>query len=211
MNRKESVSLYISIPVCSFRKGYAREYLESEEVPPPSTVYGFLLSLIGEEDRYKYIGTELAYAIIKRPQLSVVMRTAWRIKDKKTPPGTGQNRRPDYQEILTGLEMAIWLNPGELADSIIQAENFLQRFNRYGGLSLGESRDLINDIIWNPTWQRETGQWLTWDPEGELPLPIWVDHVGSKNTVWRQFSLKEASLELPGLNDPRWIRINNDR
>lgn len=211
MDDKEWVSLFISVPVCSFRKGYAREYLESEEVPPPSTVYGFLLSLVGEEDRYKYIGTEMAYAILNRPELSVVMRTAWRIKDKKTPPGVGQNRRPDYQEILTGLEMAVWLNPGELADSVIQAGNSQQRINRFGGLSLGESKDLINDIIWNPTWQQETGQWLTEDPEGELPLPIWVDHVGSKNTVWRQFSLKEANLELPGANDLRWIRIDNDQ
>lgn len=210
MDDKEWVSLFISVPVCSFRKGYAREYLESEEVPPPSTVYGFLLSLVGEEDRYKYIGTELAYAILNRPDLSVVMRTAWRIKDKKTPPGVGQNRRPDYQEILTGLEMAVWLIPGELAERVMKVRTSPRGIKRFGGLSLGESRDLINDIIWNPTWQQETGQWLTEDPEGELPLPIWVDHVGSKNTVWRQFSLKEANLELPGSNDPRWIRINND-
>lgn len=210
MDDKEWVSLFISVPVCSFRKGYAREYLESEEVPPPSTVYGFLLSLVGEEDRYKYIGTELAYAILNRPELSVVMRTAWRIKDKKIPPGVGQNRRPDYQEILTGLEMAVWLIPGELAERVMKVKTSPRGINRFGGLSLGESRDLINDIIWNPTWHQKTGQWLTGDPEGEIPLPIWVDHVGSKNTVWRQFSLKEANLEIPGSNDPRWIRINND-
>ena len=210
MNSKEGTSLYISIPVCSFRKGYAREYLESEEVPPPSTVYGFLLSLVGEEDRYKYIGTELAYAILNRPELSVVMRTAWRIKNKKTPPGVGQNRRPDYQEILTGLEMAVWLVPGELAERVMEAGTSPQDINRFGGLSLGESRDLINDIIWNPTWQQKTGQWLTEDPEGELALPVWVDHVGSKNTIWRQFSLKESKLEFPGANDPRWIKIDNN-
>jgi CRISPR-associated Cas5-like protein len=49
---------------CSFRKGSAREYLETEEVPPPTTVYGFLLSLVGKEERLAYAGTGLAYAVL---------------------------------------------------------------------------------------------------------------------------------------------------
>ena len=46
----EAISLMVSVPFCSFRKPYAREFFETERIPPPATVYGFLLSLIGEED-----------------------------------------------------------------------------------------------------------------------------------------------------------------
>jgi CRISPR-associated protein Cas5t len=200
-------SLLISVPACSFRKGYAREYLETEELPPPSTVYGFLLSLIGEDDRQAYLGTELAYALVGQPELSVVLRTAWRVKDQKAPPGTGANRRPDYQEILTGVELAVFLKPGGLAEQMREAGRQPHKVRRYGGLSLGESRDLVNDVFWTPDLQGRKGLWPARDPEGELPLPIWVDHVGSKGTVWQQFSLTEAALELPEENDPRWIAI----
>jgi len=202
-------SLYLSVPVCSFRKGYAREYLETEEIPPPSTVYGFLLSLVGEEDRYKYLGTEMAYALLSKPELSVILRTVWRMKDKKISPGTGQNKRPDYQEILTGLEMSIWVKGGELAARINTAGRKPDQTKRFGGLSLGESHDLINDIRWNPKVLPAEGRWLVPDQEGEYPLPVWVDHVGSKNTVWKQFSLQHDCLETPEENDPRWITIDN--
>ena len=42
------IGLYVTVPVACFRKGLAREYLETEPLPPPSTCYGFLLSLVGE-------------------------------------------------------------------------------------------------------------------------------------------------------------------
>lgn len=210
MSNNGSVSLFVSAPVCSFRKGYAREYLETEEMPPPSTIYGFLLALIGEEDRHKYLGTELAYAILTKPELSVVMRTAWRMKNKNVPPGVGQNRRPDFQEILTGVEILVCLKPGKLADRINKVQTSPRNIKRYGGLSLGESRDLINDILWNPDLKQETGQWLTIDSEGEFPLPVWVDHVGSKKTIWRQFSLKYGKLDQPSKDDPRWIIIQKN-
>jgi CRISPR-associated Cas5-like protein len=39
----EAISLMESVPVSSFRKPYAREFFEIERIPPPATVYGFLL------------------------------------------------------------------------------------------------------------------------------------------------------------------------
>lgn len=203
------ISLLVSVPVCSFRKGYAREYLETEEIPPPSTVYGFLLSLVGEEDRQTYLGTELAYALVSQPELSVVLRTAWRIKNQKSPPGTGANKKPDYQEILTDVEIAVFLKPGGLAQRISEAGRSPHTIARYGGLSLGESRDLVNDVLWNPDLGSRKGKWPVRDPKGEQPLPIWVDHVGSKGTVWQQFSFHETALEQPEEDDLRWIAIQN--
>lgn len=209
MQFTDSISLLVSVPVCSFRKGYAREYLETEEIPPPSTVYGFLLALIGEEDRNAYIGTEIAYAVVKKPELSVVMRTSWRVKDKKVPPGVGKNKRPDYQEILTGLEIAVFVQSGELATRLRAVCQSPANIDRFGGLSLGESRDLLNDILWNHDFSGTTGMWLQCDPEGEYPLPVWVDHIGSKKTIWKQFSIQEGIIENPDDNDSRWIRIYN--
>lgn len=201
----------VSVPVCSFRKGYAREYLETEDIPPPSTVYGFLLSLTGEEDRYKHIGTEFSYALLNKPELSVVLRTAWRVKNKNVPPGIGNNKRPDFREILTGLKLAVWIKNGELAEKIACAGSDPLKISRFGSLSLGESHDLIDEIHWSPTLDGLNGHWLVHDPEGEYPLPIWVDHVGSKNTIRKQFSLLVKPLERPEDNDPRWIKIEKSK
>ncbi|MFU8857878.1 MAG: type I-MYXAN CRISPR-associated protein Cas5/Cmx5/DevS, partial [Deferrisomatales bacterium] len=194
MSQSAAVSLRVTAPICSFRKGYAREYLETEEVPPPSTVYGFLLSLVGEEDRRAYLGTRLAYALLAQPEVSTVLRTVWRVKDlkdKKTgrpqPPGVGTNRRPDFQEMLTGVDLAVWVDAGPLADRLHLAATSPGNVQRFGGLSLGESRDLVNDVWWNPPLDGVACRWLVPNPEGDLPLPVWVDHVGSKGTIWRQF------------------------
>lgn len=201
-------SVLVNVPVCSFRKGFAREYLETEDIPPPSTIYGFLLSLVGEEDRGKYVGTQLAYASFCEPQISVVLRTVWRVKDKKIPPGSGNNRRPDFQEILTDVKIGIWLKPGDLANRVIAVGKDFFRLSRFGGLSLGESRDLVNDVVWEPAYGSEKCFWVTTDPKGDLSLPIWVDHVGSKNTLWGRFKVIQGLPESPQAeNDSRWITM----
>ncbi len=202
-----TVSLRVSVPFCSFRKPYAREFLETERLPPPSTVYGFLLSLVGEEDRYAYIGTKLAVAIVKRPAVSMVLRTAWRVKNKKAPPGTGNNKRPDYQEILSGLVLGVWVAGGPLADRLTAAAKRRELIERFGGLSLGESRDLIDEIRFQPDWTG-TGLWLVAEETGEHALSVWVDHVGSKGTRWGQIRLLESLLSEPPLDDPRWVSIS---
>lgn len=202
-----AVSLALSVPVCSFRKPYAREFLETERMPPPSTVYGLLLSLVGEEDRYRHVGTAVAIAVTRMPAVSVVLRTVWRIKYKDVPLGTGSNRRPDYQEILTGLQIAVWVEEGPLAHRLAHAAKDPSTISRHGALSLGESRDLVDDVRFNPRWEGTTGRWLSQDPEGEHPLPVWVDHVGSKGTNWRQFRIVEGPLTEPEVADTRWISI----
>ena len=42
------LGLKVTVPVACFRKGFAREFWETEELPPPATCYGFLLSLVGK-------------------------------------------------------------------------------------------------------------------------------------------------------------------
>jgi len=202
------VSLLITVPVCSFRKGYAREYLETELIPPPSTIYGFLLALIGETDRYVYNHSYIAYAITSMPELSTLIRTTWRIKKKKEPQGQKENRSPDYQQILSQLELVIWIREGPLADKVQAGKDF-STINRFGGLSLGESKDLVNDVIWFPKIDQLKGHWVLPQPNGNLSLPIWVDHVGSKDTIWQQFQLHYDHLEPLSFNDHRWIDIHH--
>ena len=204
----DTVSLMVSVPVCSFRKPYAREFFETERIPPPATVYGFLLSLIGEQDRNIYLGTKLAIAVIDQPTVSTILRTTWRIKSK-APPGTGNNKKPDYQEILTGLKIFVCVGDCELALQLRNGSDAFHNIVRFGGLSLGESRDLVNDIIFDPEINDYEGNWLLPDQHGKLPLPVWVDHVGSKGTVWKQFSLKKSWVEMPSKDDERWIPIAN--
>ena len=200
------VSLKVSVPFCSFRKANAREFLESERFPPPATVYGFLLSLVGEEDRRSYIGTRIALALLNEPKSSLLLRTMWRVKNRKLPSGVGANKRPDYQEVLSGLMIGVWVDEGPLAERIKTVREHPESIDRFGGLSLGESRDLVNDVYFEPPWAGEC-RWLVPDEKGQYPLPVWVDHVGSKKTVWMQFSVENGVLEQPEPKDKRWIHI----
>lgn len=204
-----TVSLKVTVPVCSLRKPYAREQLESERIPPPSTVYGFLLSLVGEEDRRKYLGTVLSVCMFGKPEVSHILRTVWRIKDKNIPQGVKKNKTPDYQEILTGLSFGVWVQEGELAERISEAfRSKYKAVRRYGGLSFGESRDLVDEVIYNPDWGNSPERkWLVVDPEGRYPLSIWADHVSTTNSRWEQFSLVSDTLLPQSKNDSRWITI----
>ena len=203
------ISMLVSVPVCSLRKPYAREFFETERLPPPATVYGFLLSLVGEEDRETYIGAKLALAIVEEPAVSTILRTTWRIKIKKSPPGTGNNKKPDYQELLTGLKLYVCVGDCPLVERLKTSALNQRQISRFGGLSLGESRDLVNDVVFNPQLNGQKGKWLINAPEGKNPLPVWVDHVGSKGTVWKQMETKVESLQIPPPDDPRWIAISN--
>ena len=83
----DTISLCISVPVACFRVPRAREYFETFPCPPPSTVYGMLLSTVGEVNRRTHEGAEIAIALLSEPDYSVVLRTLWRVKDRHEGPG----------------------------------------------------------------------------------------------------------------------------
>src|SRR5262249_23213109 len=105
------LGLYVSVPIACFRKGLAREYLETDPLPPPATCYGFLLSLVGETARARHVGCRVVPVLLNRPEQSVVLRTVWRVKSR--PLGSPGNTRPDYQQLLAPVELAIWLDSSE--------------------------------------------------------------------------------------------------
>ena len=102
------LGVYVTVPVACFRKGMAREYLETDPIPPPSTCYGFLLSLVGETDRVRHEHARVTCGLIGKPDKSVVLRTVWRVKSK--PLGSPGNTRPDYQQLLTNIQLVMWLD-----------------------------------------------------------------------------------------------------
>jgi CRISPR-associated protein Cas5t len=195
----DSIGLAVTIPVAGFRVPRAREYFETFPCPPPATVYGMLLSLVGEPDRYAHEGAEIALALLSEPSYSVVLRTMWRVKERHAGPGLGNNRRPDFQELLTDVRLAVWVRAGPhergtttLARRVREALANPSAVRRFGGLSLGESTHLVNDISLLRDELPE-GQLLLAETDGDLSLPIWPDHVGSA-TTWGQYRLCSAPL-----------------
>lgn len=196
-------ALHVTVPIACFRKGLAREYLETEQLPPPATCYGFLLSLVGETDRHRHLGCRVTAGLIGRTRTSVVLRTVWRVKDRSVASGSGPNARPDYQQLLTGdssrrpfVELVVWLDS---SDEVASGDNLESRvaaaldparrgtISRFGGLSLGESTHMVDSIslltdAFRGSRSQEALRVFETDPEGSLSLPVWVDHVGSRGT-----------------------------
>lgn len=210
----ESVGVYVSVPVACFRVPRAREYFETFPCPPPATIYGMLLSMVGEVNRRAHEGAEIAMALLSQPSYSVVIRTLWRVKDRKEGPGLGSNRRPDFQELLTDTRLAVWIRKGageqnnpSLASRIQEAIQRPSGLLRFGGLSLGESTHLVDEIsMLNDRVVK--GQLLMKQEDGDLSLPIWPDHVGSI-TRWGQYRLLDqreiTTAELD--NESAWTVI----
>ena len=198
------IGIYVTVPVVCFRKGLAREYLETEPLPPPSTCYGFFLSLVGETDRYRHIGCRIAPALIGKPEKSTILRTVWRTKKKKLRMGDGNNRTPAQQELLTGVQLVLWLDSLDekaAGPSLEQrVENALTRpelLERFGGLSLGESTHLVDEVKLFPGSDVEAGLIFVCADRGRLTLPVWVDHVGSEDTRYVTGDLLTVPLTTP--------------
>lgn len=192
------IALEVEVPIAGFRQSRAREYAETYPVPPPSTVYGMMLSTVGEMNRDKHAGIHLAIAMLSEPEKSTLLRTFRRFKKKEI--SDASNARPDYQELLTDIRFRIYLDEGKDANTPTLKQRLQEAFehpeevNRFGGLCLGESRDLVNSVTLIESMKTHASiRWLVQDADGVLTLPYWVDHVGSQRTRWLRYSLQEPS------------------
>jgi CRISPR-associated protein Cas5t len=206
------LGLYVKVPIACFRKGLAREYLETEPLPPPATCYGFLLALIGEADRRRHIGARACPVLLSKPETSVVLRTVWRIKHKNAPPGSTGNARPDYQQLLSDVRLLVWVDSTAesagptLEDRIRSALARPQDVKRFGGLSLGESTHLVDEVVHfeagHPRFAglSDVGDAFLLADRGRLTLPVWVDHVGSAGTRYATGDLVRGPLAAPPID-----------
>jgi CRISPR-associated protein Cas5t len=208
----DSLHLYAAVPIAGFRVAQAREYWETYPCPPPATVYGMLLALVGEQNRLVHRGAQVAVAMLAQPPVSTILRTLWRVKSFEFGPGQGSNKRPDFQELLTDVRVSIWLRAGNdqeqptLLERVDNAMRSPTTIIRYGGLSLGESTCLVNEIRpWRKT-DPSKGDLLETTDHGDLSLPVWPDHVGSRGTRWAQYRLTTVPIsEKPP--DSAWTEI----
>ncbi|MDZ8238657.1 MAG: type I-MYXAN CRISPR-associated protein Cas5/Cmx5/DevS [Nostoc sp. ChiQUE01a] len=191
------LALKVEVPSACFRQARTRECVETYPVPPPSTVYGMLLSIVGEINRYKHCGIQLAIALLSKPEKSTVIRKFHRFKklDLHDP----SNIKPDYQELLTNIEFIVWIIAGTdkskptLPERLHLALANPASINRFGGLSLGESRDLVNSVtLFSDKYEGESFEWLVQNEDGWLTLPYWVDHVESQGTRWQRYMLQKS-------------------
>lgn len=201
------LGVYVSVPIACFRKGLAREYLETEALPPPATCYGFLLSLVGEERRRRHIGCRIAPVLLNQPDQSVVLRTVWRVKS--LPLGAGGNTRPDFQQLLAPVHLVLWLESSEelgdgerLESRVVRALERPETIERFGGLSLGESSHLVDEVSLfekgiAKRLRGRSGQVFLIADRGRLTLPVWVDHVGSAGTRYATGNLEYGILQPP--------------
>jgi hypothetical protein len=83
-----------------------------------------------------------------------------------------------------------------------------REIRRYGGLSLGESSHLVNQISFDRP--NGSGQFLCQDNKGFFHFPVWVQHprCGQGSTRGMRFSILEPEpLKQPSKGDSRWICI----
>lgn len=140
------VGLRVTVPFASWRKGWSRQLLETEEVPPPSTCYGFLLSLVGEMDSGRYAGARVGCSMLTEPPVSTVFRTLWKAKDRKTLPGQEVNLCPDYQQVLSQVDVVVWVEHPDLEERVRLALEDPSSVERSCPLCLGESRDIVDSV-----------------------------------------------------------------
>lgn len=222
-------TLYVEVPYASFRKSYARSFAETYPLPPPATVYGMLLSLVGERFRRRHAGVRLAFAYKCRdqnercedaclPHIATTLHKLSRFKygtitteaKRKTP-------KPDFIETLCGIEFLCWVDSSNerptneannerknastqtLEERVVIALESPASVERYGVLSLGLSDDAVNDVRLCPQIK---GNWHRLFPSdtGMMELPVWVDHVGSAKTRWRRYELEPQAITSP--SDP---------
>ncbi len=202
------LGIYVTVPIACFRKGLAREYLETESLPPPSTCYGFLLAMIGEVNRKRHERVRITAGLIGQPDRSVVLRTVWRVKSK--PLGSSGNSRPDYQQLLSNIRLTMWIDSSDEDATTESLELRIREalspdkrgsIDRFGGLSLGESSHLVDEVSFidrlDKTERSEQVQLFVVRDRGRYTLPIWVDHIGSAGTLYATGNLETRPLAQP--------------
>ncbi len=210
------ITLRVEVPYASFRKSYARSFAETYPLPPPATVYGMLLSLVGEQFRRRHEGARLAFAYKSIPPIATTLRKLSRYKYGVPSKQSKLGNAPDFIETLCNIEFLCWIDSLQergdapsLETRIIAAIESPDTVDRYGLLCLGLSDDAVNDV----TLCRHTeDEWHRLIPSqtGSMELPIWVDHVGSAKTRWKRYELETEAKVIsitPGNAGWEWTEI----
>jgi CRISPR-associated protein Cas5t len=191
------IALHVEVPYASFRKSYARSFAETYPFPPPATVYGMLLSYVGEYFRACHVGVKLAFAYKQQPQIATTLRKLSRYKYGVASKQPKMGNAPDFVETLCNIEFICWVDSSSekkqkgrsLEQRLVEAIQSPEQIIRTGLVSLGLSDDTVNDVSLLKSIE---GKWHWLNPcnTGQTELPIWVDHVGSYHTKWQRYDLE---------------------
>jgi CRISPR-associated protein Cas5t len=151
--------LYIEVPIASFPRRFAHDYKETYLFPPLRTVYGCILSLVGELDVNAYPLSCIEVGTLNPcPDVSTVClkyRNAayapggkhFKTRSKSYLPGiypSSLYSKPNIKEVVTGTQIAVQINNPELVDRV--KSSLSGGCDRFGILGLGESSAMVNVI-----------------------------------------------------------------
>jgi CRISPR-associated protein Cas5t len=213
------IALHVEVPYASFRKSYARSFAETYPFPPPATVYGMLLSYVGEYFRACHVGVKLAFAYKQQPRIATTLRKLSRYKYGVASKQSKVGNAPDYIETLCTIEFICWVDSSSekktgarsLEQRLIEAIQSPEQITRTGLVCLGLSDDTVNDVSLLKTIQGKW-HWLNPSNTGQIELPIWVDHVGSYHTRWQRFDFEVSpSLIVSNPSIEKFIEIIDPR
>jgi CRISPR-associated protein Cas5t len=148
-------------------------------------------------------GVRIAPALLNSPAKSTVLRTVWRVKSKTL--GQGNNMTPVEQELLTGIELAMWVDSTEetrrdsLEVRINEALSSPHLISRFGALCIGESTHVVNEVRLLESNKSLKQDIFLLNSEGAQSLPVWVNHVGSSGTRYVKGTLTNCDLSQPEL------------
>ena len=215
------ITLRVDVPYASFRKSYARSFAETYPLPPPATVYGMLLSLVGERFRRRHIGVHLAFAYKRMPLIATTLRKLSRYKYGVPNKQAKFGNAPDFIETLCDIDFLCWVDSSEercdeddaqhsigqtLEQRIVMALTVPESVDRYGVLCLGLSDDAVNDVSLCETIE---GEWYRLVPDhmGAIELPVWVDHIGAADTRWHRYRLEANATTVTIPTHDQWTQI----
>lgn len=228
------ITLHVEVPYASFRKSYARSFAETYPLPPPATLYGMLLSLVGERFRHRHEGVRLAFAYGCRenhrgrkcghpclPHIATTLRKLSRLKYGVPGKQSKLGNAPDFVETLCGIELLVWVDSSQetpdennqpkgdgrtLETRVAAAIREPESVERYGVLSLGLSDDAVNDVSLCESIEDAWHRLLPRD-DGAIELPVWVDHVGAANTRWQRYELTDKVTAAASPLEDEWTQI----
>ncbi len=212
------ICLFIDIPIAGYRPNWSRFYQDTYPVPPHSTLYGLLLSLLGveREEKDRYLGIRLAIVIQEHAKISKIFRKFRRIAQSRDKEKVDllADRRPDYQELVLWQKLWLWIENGECKENFTEAicralsPNTRGQIQRSGALSLGESSHMINEIslLEKPIGE---GFFVMEDNTGMLTMPIYVDHKDQKNprTAVKVFKVADKKRNVNDIPPSAFINI----
>ena len=214
----EPLCRFVDVPMTSFRPMWSREHQETYPTPPPSTIYGMLLSLVGVEREQKvdYAGVRLAIALKDQPEIGRIFRKFRRVRQSNEEADPLADRRPNYQELVLWLKFWLWIDDAKaknpLAERICQALDTERRRNvvRHGALCLGESSNMVNEVklaVGNVAPTKREGRFLVRNKTGFLTMPVWTDHGNDAPHVETFALLEPEPLPPQPGEEEKWITV----